>query len=49
MSEVELFPGRVSRLGIGTIPLADVAELSGIEQLRRVVGGDYPAPRSPSA
>lgn len=44
MSEVELFPGRVSRLGIGTIPLADVAELSGIEQLRRVVGGDYPAP-----
>lgn len=44
MSAIELFPGHVSRLGIGTIPLADVAGLSGIEQLRRIVAGDYPAP-----
>lgn len=44
MSAVELFPGRVARLGLGTIPLADVAELSGIEQLQRVIAGEYPDP-----
>lgn len=43
-SEVELFPGHVSRLGLGSIPHADLAERTGLELLRRVVAGDYPAP-----
>lgn len=43
MSEIELFPGHVSKLGVGTIPLADVAAFSGLELLRRVVAGEYPA------
>jgi uncharacterized protein (TIGR00369 family) len=44
MSEVELYPGRVSALGIGTIPHADLAVYSGLELLRRIVNGKYPAP-----
>jgi uncharacterized protein (TIGR00369 family) len=44
MSEVELYPGRVSPLGIGTIPHADLAVYSGLELLRRIVDGKYPAP-----
>lgn len=43
-SEVELFPGYVSRLGLGTIPLADLAEYTGLELLQRIVDGLYPAP-----
>ncbi|MDP3898061.1 MAG: PaaI family thioesterase [Mesorhizobium sp.] len=44
MSEVELFPGYVSRLGIGTIPRADIAAYSGIDLLQRLIDGLYPAP-----
>jgi uncharacterized protein (TIGR00369 family) len=45
MSEpVELFPGHVSRLGIGTIPREDVATYSGIDLLQRLIDGHYPAP-----
>jgi uncharacterized protein (TIGR00369 family) len=44
MSEVELYPGRVSPLGLGTIPHTDFAKFSGLELLQRVVDGLYPAP-----
>lgn len=44
MNAIELFPGHVARLGLGTIPHADMATLSGIEALSRVVAGEYPAP-----
>ena len=44
MSEVELFPGHVSRLGLGSIPYADVSEYTGLQLLQRVVNGDYPSP-----
>ncbi|CAN7297013.1 PaaI family thioesterase [Aminobacter sp. LjRoot7] len=44
MSEVELFPGLVSPLGLGTIPHEDVHLFSGAELLQRVVDGLYPAP-----
>lgn len=44
MSEIELFPGHVARLGIGVIPHEDIARLSGMDILQRVIDGDYPAP-----
>jgi uncharacterized protein (TIGR00369 family) len=44
MSEVELFPGQVSRLGLGTIPHGDLALYSGLELIRRVIDGHYPQP-----
>lgn len=44
MTGVELYPGRVSELGVGTIPHADLARYTGLELLRRVVDGRYPAP-----
>ncbi|GAA2862810.1 uncharacterized protein (TIGR00369 family) [Aminobacter niigataensis] len=44
MSDVELFPGHVSPLGLGTIPHEDVHLYSGRELLQRVVDGLYPAP-----
>lgn len=44
MSEVELYPGRVSRLGFGTIPHGELVKFSGLELLQRVVDGHYPAP-----
>jgi uncharacterized protein (TIGR00369 family) len=44
MSEVELLPGYLSRLGVGTVPHADLAVHSGIELLRRLLDGLYPAP-----
>lgn len=44
MSDVELFPGHVSPLGLGTIPHEDVHRYSGRELLQRVVDGLYPAP-----
>ena len=43
-TEVELFPGHVSRLGLGSIPIADLARFTGLQLLQRVVAGDYPAP-----
>ena len=42
--EIELFPGHVSRLGLGSIPHADLAHHTGLQLLERVVAGDYPAP-----
>lgn len=44
MSEIELLPGWVSPLGLGTIPLADILNYSGLELLQRIAGGEYPAP-----
>lgn len=44
MSEVELFPGHVAPLGVGSIPHEDLGSLTGIEVLKRVVDGTYPAP-----
>jgi uncharacterized protein (TIGR00369 family) len=44
MSEVELYPGRVSRLGLGTIPREDLAKYAGLELLQRIIDGHYPAP-----
>ncbi|MGI6852876.1 PaaI family thioesterase [Mesorhizobium sp. 1B3] len=44
MSEVELFPGYVSSLGLGTIPHEDLAEYTGLEILQRMVDRKYPAP-----
>jgi uncharacterized protein (TIGR00369 family) len=44
MSEVELFPGHVSPLGLGTIPHADLTSFSGLELLQRIIDGKYPAP-----
>jgi uncharacterized protein (TIGR00369 family) len=41
---VELYPGRVSLFGIGTIPHGDLAAYSGLELLQRIVDGKYPAP-----
>lgn len=43
MSEIELFPGHVSRLGLGTIPYADIEHYTGLQLLRRVVAGEYPS------
>jgi len=44
MTAVELYPGRVSELGLGTIPHADLLKYSGLELLQRIVEGRYPAP-----
>jgi uncharacterized protein (TIGR00369 family) len=44
MREVELYPGRVSPLGLGTIPHEDILRYSGLELLQRIVDGEYPAP-----
>lgn len=44
MSEVELYPGRVSPLGLGTIPHGDILKFTGLELLQRLLEGRYPAP-----
>jgi uncharacterized protein (TIGR00369 family) len=44
MSAVELLPGHVSPLGLGTIPHGDIAKYSGLELLRCIIAGKYPAP-----
>jgi uncharacterized protein (TIGR00369 family) len=44
MSAVELYPGQVSRLGLGTIPHEDLAHYSGLELIRRMIEGHYPQP-----
>jgi hypothetical protein len=49
VSEVELYPGRVSPLGLGTIPHGDVAIYTGLELLQRLVAGKYPAPPIPTS
>ena len=44
MSEVELYPGRVSPPGLGTIPHADIAEYTSLELLQRIIDNKYKAP-----
>lgn len=44
MTEVEIFPGYVAPRGLGTIPHEDVEHYTGLELLRRLVAGEYPAP-----
>lgn len=44
MNAVELFPGHVAPMGIGVIPLEELASRSGLELLQRVIEGHYPAP-----
>ncbi len=44
MSEVELYPGRVSPLGLGTIPHGDIPRYIGLELLQRIIDNTYPAP-----
>ena len=44
MSEVELYPGRISPLGLGTIPHDDIQKYTGLELLQRLAAGAYPAP-----
>lgn len=44
MSEVEIYPGYVSPLGIGSIPHEEAARYSGLDLLQRVIDGHYPAP-----
>lgn len=44
MSEVELYPGYVSRLGVGTIPHEEMDHYDGLELLQRLIDGHYPAP-----
>lgn len=44
MSEVELLPGHIARLGLGCVPLEDLARYDGLELLKKLVAGDYPAP-----
>ncbi len=44
MSEVEIYPGRFSPLGLGTIPHAEIQDYTGLELLQRIIDGIYPAP-----
>jgi uncharacterized protein (TIGR00369 family) len=44
MSEVELLPGYVSRLGLGVVPREELSKLTGLELLQRIIDGRYPAP-----
>lgn len=44
MTEVELFPGHIARIGLESIPLEDVSTFSGLELMRRVIDGTYAAP-----
>jgi uncharacterized protein (TIGR00369 family) len=44
MTAVELFPGYVAPLGVGSIPFEEIAKHSGLEFLRRIIDGKYPAP-----
>ncbi|TIS59823.1 MAG: PaaI family thioesterase [Mesorhizobium sp.] len=44
MSEVELYPGRLSPLGLGTIPHGDILKYTGLELLQRIIDNEYPAP-----
>jgi uncharacterized protein (TIGR00369 family) len=41
---MEIYPGRVSPLGVGTIPHEDIEKYSGLELLQRIIDGKYPVP-----
>lgn len=43
-TDIEIFPGHVVRLGLGSIPVADLAHYTGLQLLERIIAGDYPAP-----
>ncbi|MGB3502089.1 MAG: PaaI family thioesterase [Mesorhizobium sp.] len=44
MDDVEIFPGYVSRRGIGSLPREDLPKYTGLEMLQRMLDGHYPAP-----
>lgn len=44
MTAVELYPGRISPMGLGTLPPEALQEYSGLELLQRMLDGHYPAP-----
>lgn len=44
MSDVEIFPGYVSPLGVGTVPHEDLLQHTGIELLQRIIDRKYPTP-----
>jgi len=44
MDSVELFQGHFAPRGLGTIPHEDVLLFTGLELLRKVAAGEYPAP-----
>jgi uncharacterized protein (TIGR00369 family) len=44
VSAVEIYPGSFSPRGLGTIPPEDLPRFSGLELLRRLADGTYPAP-----
>jgi len=44
MTAVELFPGRMSDRGVGSVPMEDILRYPGLELLQRLVDGHYPAP-----
>lgn len=44
MTAVELYPGRMAPMGVGVIPLEDLARHDGLDLLKRLIDGHYPAP-----
>lgn len=42
--EVELFPGHVAKLGLGTLPHEDIEHHTGLEMLQALIDQKYPAP-----
>lgn len=44
MTAVELYPGRISALGVGLIPLEELMNHSGLELMQRLLDGAFPAP-----
>lgn len=42
--DVELFPGYVAKLGLGTLPHEDVERYTGLKMLQRIIDQKYPAP-----
>lgn len=42
--EVEIFPGYVAKLGLGTLPHEDIEHFTGLEMLQALIDHKYPAP-----